>query len=126
MVNPAGAENQIEIGIIRAASWTVKEEVRVDETGVLTNAWERYPILTFPEVPEVIVRFVGDAADPALGLGEAAVELCGRRKLATADAPSSIPRRRYATAPAHGADLLTCDRHFEGLHGVRFVAKPGR
>jgi predicted nucleic acid-binding protein len=29
----------------------------------------------------------------------------------------------YATALAHGADLLTCDRHFENLPGVRFVPK---
>jgi predicted nucleic acid-binding protein len=46
-----------------------------------------------------------------------AAELCGRHKLATADAII------YATALAHGADLLTCDRHFENLAGVRFVPK---
>ena len=47
----------------------------------------------------------------------AAADLCGRHKMATAD--SII----YATALAHGADLLTCDRHFSGLRGVRFVPK---
>ena len=73
VINPDGAANQIEGGIIQAASWTVKEEVRVDETGVLTNAWEHYPILTFLEVPEVTVRFVGNPTDPSLGLGEAAL-----------------------------------------------------
>ena len=73
VINPDGAANQVEGGIIQAASWTVKEEVRVDETGILTNSWEHYPILTFPEVPEVTVRFVGDATDPPLGLGEVAV-----------------------------------------------------
>jgi predicted nucleic acid-binding protein len=41
-------------------------------------------------------------------------------KLATADAIV------YATALAHGAELLTCDRHFENLPGVLFVPKPGR
>lgn len=46
-----------------------------------------------------------------------AAELCARHKLATADAIV------YATALAHGADLLTCDRHFEGLSGVRLVPK---
>jgi predicted nucleic acid-binding protein len=40
--------------------------------------------------------------------------------LATADAII------YATALAHDADLLTCDRHFEGLAGVRFFEKAGR
>jgi len=47
-----------------------------------------------------------------------AAELCARHKLATADAIV------YATALRHGADVLTCDRHFEHLPGVRFVAKP--
>jgi len=49
-----------------------------------------------------------------------AAELRARYRLATADAII------YATALGHGADLLTCDRHFENLPGVRFVAKPGR
>jgi predicted nucleic acid-binding protein len=47
----------------------------------------------------------------------AAAELCTRHKLATADAIV------YATARAHGADLLTCDRHFEALPGVKWVRK---
>jgi len=53
--------------------------------------------------------------DTAIAL--AAAELCIRHRQATADAIV------YATALAHGADLLTCDRHFDGLRGVRFVPK---
>jgi predicted nucleic acid-binding protein len=49
-----------------------------------------------------------------------AAELGARHKLAMADAVV------YATARAHGADVLTCDRHFEGLDGVVLVAKGGR
>jgi len=48
-----------------------------------------------------------------------AAELCGKLRLATADAIV------YATALAHGADLLTCDRHFENLPAVRFIPKAG-
>lgn len=48
-----------------------------------------------------------------------AAELCAKHKLATADAIV------YATALAHSASLLTCDRHFEKLPGVRFLAKSG-
>jgi uncharacterized protein len=48
-----------------------------------------------------------------------AAELSTAYRLATADAIV------YATALAHGADLLTCDRHFENLPGVRYVRKPG-
>jgi predicted nucleic acid-binding protein len=47
----------------------------------------------------------------------AAAELCARHKLATADAIV------YATALAFGADLLTCEAHFETLPFVRLVPK---
>jgi len=50
-------------------------------------------------------------------LALAAAEVCGRHKLATADAII------YATAQSHGADLLTCDAHFAGLPGVIFAPK---
>ena len=53
--------------------------------------------------------------DTAIALS--AADLCARHKLATADAIV------YATGLAHGVDLLTCDRHFEGLPGVRFMPK---
>jgi hypothetical protein len=46
-----------------------------------------------------------------------AAEICAKHKLATADAII------YATALQPGADLLTCDSHFNGLPGVTFVAK---
>lgn len=49
-----------------------------------------------------------------------AAELSSKHRLATADAIV------YATALAYGADVLTCDRHFEKLPGVRFVPKQGR
>jgi predicted nucleic acid-binding protein len=47
-----------------------------------------------------------------------AAELGAQHKLAMADAII------YATAHAHGADVLTCDRHFENLPRVRYLAKP--
>jgi predicted nucleic acid-binding protein len=46
-----------------------------------------------------------------------AAEICGRLKLATADAIV------YATALRHGADVLTCDAHFDGLPGVIYLPK---
>ena len=47
----------------------------------------------------------------------AAAALHQRYKLATADAIV------YATAQAQGADLLTCDAHFEGLPGIAYFRK---
>jgi predicted nucleic acid-binding protein len=46
-----------------------------------------------------------------------AADLHRQYKLATADAIV------YATTLAYGADLLTCDAHFEGLPDVVFIRK---
>jgi predicted nucleic acid-binding protein len=46
--------------------------------------------------------------------------LCVKHKLATADAII------HATALEHGADVVTCDAHLEGLPDVTFVAKSQR
>lgn len=48
-----------------------------------------------------------------------AAELCRSHQLSTADAII------LATARYSGALLLTCDKHFSGLSGVHYVAKPG-
>jgi predicted nucleic acid-binding protein len=48
----------------------------------------------------------------------AATEIGATRKRATADAII------YATAQAHDATLLTCDRHFENLPDVCYLTKP--
>jgi predicted nucleic acid-binding protein len=53
--------------------------------------------------------------DTAIALS--AAEFCTRHKLATADAIIA------ATVFAYGADLLTCDEHFDGLSGVLFLPK---
>jgi CO/xanthine dehydrogenase Mo-binding subunit len=73
VINPDGARNQIEGGIVQAISWTLKEEVRVDADGIATGTWESYPILRFSEVPEIEISLIGSAHDPSLGLGEVAL-----------------------------------------------------
>jgi uncharacterized protein len=59
-------------------------------------------------------RVVADL-DPAVALS--AADLGTRHKLSAADAIV------YATAQARGADVLTCDRHFQDLPGVHFIPK---
>src|SRR5262249_13612678 len=72
VINPDGAINQLEGGIIQAASWALKEGVRLDGSGISSRDWEGYPVLRFTEVPEVVVDLVNPAADlPPLGVGEA-------------------------------------------------------
>ena len=72
IVNPDGAINQLEGGIIQGASWALKEGVRLDTVGISSRDWETYPVLRFTEVPDVAVELVGAAIDlPPLGIGEA-------------------------------------------------------
>jgi nicotinate dehydrogenase subunit B len=73
VINPDGAANQIEGGIIQAASWTLKEGVRFADGRVASDSWESYPILRFSEVPEIDIRFIDARDQPTLGLGEASL-----------------------------------------------------
>jgi CO/xanthine dehydrogenase Mo-binding subunit len=73
VINPDGAINQLEGGIIQGVSWAVKEGVRLDHEGIASRDWETYPVLRFSEVPEISVELVDPAAErPPLGIGEAA------------------------------------------------------
>lgn len=71
IVNPNGIANQIEGGIIQSLSWTLKEEVKFDETSVLSRDWASYPIITFNEVPQIDVVLTERPGEPFLGTGEA-------------------------------------------------------
>lgn len=71
VITPDGLLNQIEGGIIQAVSWTVKEELRFDQQGILSKDWNGYPILTFPEVPKLRTTILNRPDQPPLGAGEA-------------------------------------------------------
>lgn len=72
IVSPDGLANQIEGGIIQSTSWTLKEEVAFDREKVTARDWQSYPILTFPEAPEVDVTLIDQPTERSLGAGEAA------------------------------------------------------
>jgi nicotinate dehydrogenase subunit B len=71
VVNPDGAINQLEGGMIQSASWVLKEQVRLETTGVASRDWETYPVLRFSEVPEITVELIASDSDVPLGAGEA-------------------------------------------------------
>jgi nicotinate dehydrogenase subunit B len=73
VINPDGAANQIEGGVIQALSWGLKEQVRFEEGRIVSDSWESYPILRFTEAPEVEVRFIEAPNLPILGIGEASI-----------------------------------------------------
>jgi len=72
VINPDGAINQLEGGIVQGTSWALKEGVRLDEHGISSRDWEAYPVLRFSEVPEIAVELIDPSTDrPPLGVGEA-------------------------------------------------------
>lgn len=73
VINPDGARNQLEGGVIQALSWTLKEQVRFDDHGIVSVDWDGYPILRFGEVPEIHAELVDGAGNPSLGVGECSV-----------------------------------------------------
>jgi CO/xanthine dehydrogenase Mo-binding subunit len=70
-INPDGVANQLEGGLIQAASWTLKEAVRFDPVRITSVDWETYPILTFREVPEIETFVFQRETEKAMGVGEA-------------------------------------------------------
>ncbi len=73
VINPDGARNQLEGGIVQAASFALKEQVKIEGEGIASRDWQTYPILRFSEVPPVDVELIGSADDPALGMGECTI-----------------------------------------------------
>lgn len=73
VINPDGAYNQLEGGIVQAASFALKEQVKIEGAGIASLDWDSYPILRFSEVPPVDIELIGSADDPSLGMGECTV-----------------------------------------------------
>ena len=71
VVDPAGLVNQLEGGLVQSASWTLHERVRFDRTRVTSLDWDAYPILRFPDVPEIETVLLDRPGAPFLGAGEA-------------------------------------------------------
>jgi nicotinate dehydrogenase subunit B len=70
VINPNGVTNQVEGGVIHALSWALKEQVTFDEKIVTSHDWVTYPILTFPDVPEIDVVMLDRQDQPAKGIAE--------------------------------------------------------
>lgn len=71
-INPDGLKNQTEGGMIQSTSWTLLEQVPYNRQHVTAASWHNYPILRFPEVPQVTVEVIDRPGYAPLGAGEAA------------------------------------------------------
>jgi nicotinate dehydrogenase subunit B len=70
VINPNGVKAQIEGNVIQTISRTLKEEVTYDRSMVTSLDWASYPILTFPEVPEILIELIDRPTEKPWGAGE--------------------------------------------------------
>jgi CO/xanthine dehydrogenase Mo-binding subunit len=70
IINPDGLRNQIEGCIVQTVSRTLKEQVTFDHSMVTSLDWASYPILTFPEIPEVLIDLIDRPEEVPWGGGE--------------------------------------------------------
>jgi CO/xanthine dehydrogenase Mo-binding subunit len=75
IINPDGVKNQIEGNVIQTVSRTLKEEVTFDRSRVTSVDWVSYPILKFPEVPDVDIDLIDRPTEKPWGVGEPAASV---------------------------------------------------
>lgn len=71
IVDRDGLSAQLEGGALQAASWALFEAVTWERDGVTSRDWDSYPVLRFPDVPEIDVILLDRPDCRSLGAGEA-------------------------------------------------------
>jgi nicotinate dehydrogenase subunit B len=72
MINPDGVRHQIHGNVIQSTSRAVMEEVSFSGPAIASREWGAYPIIRFPEIPDIDVLMLPRNDQPPLGVGESA------------------------------------------------------
>jgi len=75
IINPDGVRNQIEGNVVQTVSRTLKEEVTFDRSRVTSLDWNSYPILRFPDVPDIDIELIDRPTEKPWGVGEPAASV---------------------------------------------------
>ncbi|HET9714883.1 MAG TPA: molybdopterin cofactor-binding domain-containing protein [Pseudolabrys sp.] len=70
IINPDGLKNQIEGNVMQTVSRTLIEELKFDRSRVTSLDWASYPILKFPQMPEIVIELVDRPTEKPWGAGE--------------------------------------------------------
>jgi CO/xanthine dehydrogenase Mo-binding subunit len=70
IINPDGVKNQVEGNVLQTVSRTLKEQLTFDRSRVTSIDWVGYPILTFPEIPDVDIELIDRPTEKPWGVGE--------------------------------------------------------
>ncbi len=116
-VNPAGAEGQVEGGVLQGIGWALGERVLTEQGRILTDNLSSYPLPTTLEAPPISSIFIEDPHPEgpagAKGLGEpviipTAAALAGALRMATA-----APIRELPVDPESLLPRLEVPRHVQ-------------
>ena len=72
MINPEGVKAQLDGNIIQTVSRTLMEEVKWNRSMSTTLDWASYPIITFPDVPQLVYDLIDRPNERPWGAGEPA------------------------------------------------------
>jgi CO/xanthine dehydrogenase Mo-binding subunit len=70
IINPNGLRNQIEGNVVQTVSRTLVEKLTFSRSAVTSLNWGSYPILTFPDVPQVAIDLIDRPNEVPWGAGE--------------------------------------------------------
>ena len=65
-----GIKVQGEGGFVKAASWTLYEEVNFDTKEIISKDWDTYKIIEFDNIPNIQTNVIDQVGFPYLGVGE--------------------------------------------------------
>jgi len=116
IVNPDGVKNQVEGNIIQGVSRALLEEVAFDGHGVTSLDWNSYPILRFPEMPDLDIVLLNRPEVDSLGAGE----------LATVPVPAAIANAIFDATGARMREVpFTPKRVLAAIAAASKTAKSG-
>ena len=72
IINPDGLRNQLDGNVIQTISRTLMEELKYDRSAVTSLDWNSYPILRFPQIPELVYDLIDRPNEQPWGAGEPA------------------------------------------------------
>ena len=95
VINPMQLKRQIEGGTVMGLSMTLLEELRFDESGVVSSDWRNYPIATMADLPEIKVVLINRPEVGTYGQGSEAANALAAPAIAGAllDATGKVARR---------------------------------
>ena len=70
IINPDGLRNQIEGNVVQTVSRSIVEKLTFSRSAVTSLNWGSYPILTFPNVPDVVIDLIDRPTEVPWGAGE--------------------------------------------------------